>query len=130
MMKVKGSIKNRVVHPQEIEVWYAIPAIRREIAMDMKRRGIAQKEIASILGITGAAVSQYLSKKRGHDIKFDEKLKGEVWKSVDRILTDNNLVVREVQRILDLPEIRMQLCEIHGQCEGSCGECRVCGWAR
>lgn len=130
MVKVSSLIKNRVIHPQEIEVWYAIPAIRREIAIEMKRRGISQKKISLILGITEAAISQYFSKKRGHDIKFNESLKREVWKSSDRILEDNRLVVREVQRILDLPEIRMQLCEIHGQCEGSCGECRVCGWAR
>ena len=127
MVKATDFIKNRVVHPQELEVWYAIPAIRKEIAAKMKKRGLEQKEIARILGITGAAVSQYFSNKRGKEINFNAKLKKEVEKSTDRILKNNDLIVKEVQRILDLQEVREQLCEIHHKCRGACNECRVCG---
>ncbi len=126
MTKEKSFSSDKAVYPQEIEVWYAIPSIRREIAIEMKKRGLAQKKIASILGITGAAVSQYFSKKRAAEIKFDKSLKKEVSKSVDRILENNELFMQEVQRILELPEIRTQLCKIHEQCGGACTECKIC----
>ena len=44
--------------PQEIEVWYLIPAIRAELAKELLKEGINQTKIASILNITNAAVSQ------------------------------------------------------------------------
>lgn len=130
MVKLTDLMSHRVVHPQELEVWYAIPAIRREIAKEMKRRGLGQKQIAGILGVTEAAVSQYFSRKRAHEIKFGAVLKKEIMRSVDKILNNPDLIVQEVQRILDLPEIRLQLCEIHGQCKGACTECRICAWSR
>jgi len=130
MIKLTDLMSNRIVHPQELEVWYAIPAIRREIAKEMKRRGLEQKKIAKNLGVTEAAISQYFSKKRAQEIKFGDILKKEIMKGVDKILANPNLIVQEVQRILDLPEIRLQLCEIHGQCKGACAECKICGGGR
>ena len=53
------------LQPQEIEVFYIIPAIRRHIAMYMKLRGLKQNKIAELLHIDKAAVSQYIKKKRG-----------------------------------------------------------------
>lgn len=54
-----------MVHPQEIEVWYVIPAIRREIAANLVAGGWTQRKAAKALGITEAAVSQYSNAKRG-----------------------------------------------------------------
>lgn len=127
MSKIAEFMKGRIVHPQEIEVWYAIPAIRREIAKEMKKKGLEQKEIAKLLGITEAAVSYYFGNKRGGEIKFSTKLRKEVEKSVDNILKNNNLIFKEVQRILNLPEIREQLCNIHHKCKGVCNDCSLCG---
>jgi predicted transcriptional regulator len=61
--------------PQEIEVWYVLPSLRRALAHAMLREGLAQKKIAQILGITEAAVSQYIKKKRGAEITFSKKEK-------------------------------------------------------
>ena len=61
--------------PCEIVTWYVLPVIRQEIAMLLvKNHGVSQKEAASLLGVTDAAVSQYLSKKRGKTnfYKIDE----------------------------------------------------------
>jgi len=55
------------VLPQEIEVWYLLPALRREIAKTLKERGWSQRKIASFLDITPAAVNQYLKEKRGNE---------------------------------------------------------------
>lgn len=52
--------------PCEIATWYILPVIRKELAILLvKNHGMSQKKTASLLGVTDAAVSQYLSKKRG-----------------------------------------------------------------
>ena len=55
--------------------WNGIPVIRKEIAESMtKNFGLNQKETAEKLGITPAAVSQYLSKKRGKTKIIDQDI--------------------------------------------------------
>ncbi|HYB59720.1 MAG TPA: helix-turn-helix domain-containing protein [Candidatus Acidoferrales bacterium] len=49
----------------EIIVQYVLPAIRAEIAARMRDEGISQARIARMLGVTPAAVSQYIKSKRG-----------------------------------------------------------------
>ena len=49
----------------EIIVQYVLPAIRAEMALRMKDEGISQAQIARILGVTPAAVNQYVKSKRG-----------------------------------------------------------------
>ena len=51
-------------HPQEIEVWYVLPAIRKELVVTLKEKNLTQKKIAEFLNITEAAVSQYIKQKR------------------------------------------------------------------
>jgi len=58
--------------PCEIVVWYVIPAIMSELAKELLKRGMKQKEISELLDITQPAVSQYVSDKRGHGIKFND----------------------------------------------------------
>jgi predicted transcriptional regulator len=45
--------------------WKILPAISRELAVSMGREGLTQREIAVMLGTTSAAISQYMSGKRG-----------------------------------------------------------------
>ena len=60
--------------PQEIEVWYLIPSLRRELAKILiSDFGMNQKQISQILGVTESAVSQYLKSKRGSELRFSEK---------------------------------------------------------
>src|SRR3989338_6851543 len=60
--------------PQELEIWYLIPALRRELTKifisDFK---LSQKKISDILGVTESAVSQYQNSKRAQDLKFSKK---------------------------------------------------------
>ncbi|MDD5112124.1 MAG: helix-turn-helix domain-containing protein [Candidatus Altiarchaeota archaeon] len=51
--------------PCEHAMWYVLPRIRAELARILIKRGLSQKDAAERLGITPAAVSQYLHKKRG-----------------------------------------------------------------
>ncbi|MBM3229922.1 hypothetical protein FJZ26_05800 [Candidatus Parvarchaeota archaeon] len=52
--------------------WKLLPAICRELALDMGKEGMAQSKIAVTLGTTSAAISQYVSGKRG-GMKLDSK---------------------------------------------------------
>lgn len=60
--------------PCEIVVWYVIPTIRSELAKELLNLGMKQKQISEILDITQPAVSQYISDKRGHGIKFEPEV--------------------------------------------------------
>ena len=64
--------------PQEIEVQYIIPALRRELVKELKALKLSQKQIADELELTEAGVSQYLSGKRGSDVKFDKSMQKEI----------------------------------------------------
>ncbi|KXS44906.1 MAG: hypothetical protein AWU59_282 [Methanolobus sp. T82-4] len=50
-----------------------LPAIRAEIArVIISEHGRSQQEAAEVLGLSRAAVSQYLSEKRGAEVNFSE----------------------------------------------------------
>jgi uncharacterized protein len=89
--------------PQEIEVWYIIPAIRKKLAVLLsKEYKLKQKEIARILGITDAAVSQYISKKRANGMNFPKEMDADFEKSCKKIVKDNKTVVKEILRLVSL----------------------------
>ncbi|MBQ8179063.1 MAG: transcriptional regulator [Candidatus Methanomethylophilaceae archaeon] len=52
--------------PCELVVWYVLPMIRREVSKELVyTHGMSQAEVARRFGVTDAAISQYLKKKRG-----------------------------------------------------------------
>lgn len=58
--------------PCELVVKAVLPTIRASIAEELiKKHGMTQKEAAKILGLTTAAVSQYLSEKRATKRNLD-----------------------------------------------------------
>jgi hypothetical protein len=82
--------------PCEVIVWDVLPSIRAAIAEELVRRGLSQKEVSSILGITPPAVSQYVSKKRGYNIEFGEEVREDIAKLADELVDKkvDNLVER------------------------------------
>jgi len=82
-------------------MWNGLPVIRREIAESMINDfGLSQKETAEKLGITPAAVCQYVSKKRGKVDITDETILTEIKVSAERIIENGNgHVVSETCRI-------------------------------
>jgi predicted transcriptional regulator len=66
--------------PCEVVVWDVPPSIRAALAEDLVKRGLPQKEVSKLLGITPPAVSQYVSKKRGYNIEFGEDIKASISK--------------------------------------------------
>jgi len=87
--------------PQEIEVWYIIPAVRKEFAKLLTREhGLSYEKAGAALGVSKAAVSQYLSNKRANKICLDGKTKREIGKSAVLIVENSKVSMFEIQRIL------------------------------
>jgi predicted transcriptional regulator len=92
----------------EENVWYLLPLIRKEFARSLiKDYGLTQRKAAEKLGITEAAVSQYVSKKRG-DLKVtDVRMRREIKESTKRIMKGDILVMKtETCRICHLLRFR------------------------
>lgn len=87
--------------PCEFLMWNGLPVIRREIAESMiKDFHLNQKTAAEKLGVTPAAISQYLSGKRGKIKIIDERILKEINKSAERIIKHGeSYVVKETCRI-------------------------------
>lgn len=116
---------NRLLQPQEIEVFYVLPAVRREIAIVMKAEGKSQKEIAVLLGVTEPAVSQYISAKRASTFQLNDKVKVAIKESVKRITGEIGLM-REMQRLLILIREERLVCQAHEALGGAPKGCNVC----
>ncbi len=101
-------MKERLMMPQEIEVFYILPAIRKEMAMAMKAAGRKQKEIAKLLCVEESTISQYMNDKRAARLKLDEKVREEAGKSAGRV-NDRAGFIRETQKLLEL-ERKRTLC--------------------
>lgn len=101
--------------PQEIEVWYIIPAVRKEFSRVLvEKHGLTLEKAGGILGVTKAAVSQYLKNKRASQFKIPSKIRNEIEKSAEILARNKNLAVKEILRILAL--IKTEKC--------SCSLCR------
>ena len=100
--------------PQEIEVWYTIPALRRELTKSMiEDCKLTQKQVAEHMGITEAAVSQYLSSKRATEVTFSNAVLDEIKKSAKNIIEDQILLVPEMMRLTKLTGVKQVMCDIH-----------------
>ncbi|MCH7568122.1 MAG: hypothetical protein IIA87_01755 [Nanoarchaeota archaeon] len=87
--------------PQEIEVWYIIPAIRREFAKLLTEKyGLSYDKAGNILGISKAAISQYNKNKRASKIKLHNRALKEIEKSAKIISKDKERTIKEIMRIL------------------------------
>ena len=90
--------------PCELILWTGLPVIRKEIAECMiEEYGLNQKETAEKLGMTPAAVCQYLSKKRGNTTIENKDLLKEIKVSAERIVQDEKAdIIEETCRICKL----------------------------
>jgi predicted transcriptional regulator len=109
--KKAKQVKRRTwMMPQEVEVWYVLPAIRRELAKVMKTKStsranedgemidhkITQKEIARMLGVTEPAITQYLLKKKGRRSRGDQVvIPGSILEEIDK---SSNIMIAEYEK--------------------------------
>ncbi len=112
-------------HPQEIEVWYILPAIRKELVRVLRSRGKSGKEIASLLGLTPAAVSQYGKEKRGKGIELPIEVKEHILEKVKDIV-DARSAYRVIQDVNNFVRETKALCQLHMLVEKDLDDCDVC----
>ena len=86
--------------PCEMVIWDVLPCIRAAIAEELVKRGLPQKEISRLLGITPPAVSQYVSKKRGYNIVFGEEIKASISQLADDLV--DKKICNPVERICEI----------------------------
>ncbi len=104
--------------PCEEIVWDVLPSIRAAIAEELVKRGISQKEVSRMLGITPPAVSQYVSKKRGYNIEFREDIRA----AIERLAED--LIQKRVDNLV---ERICEVCRMLQQDEAACTSTRCKG---
>ena len=116
--------------PQEIEVRYILPAIRRELArIFIEDHKFSQKDAAKILGLTEAAISQYQHSKRAKEVVFSDAIVKEIQKSAAKIIAEKNSrqrLIAEMYRISNLTTVRQILCDLHRSQSKELENCNVC----
>jgi predicted transcriptional regulator len=120
----------KLVQPQEVVVWYVLPAIRREITQALiNDHHMPQKEIAKRFFLTEPAISQYKKSRRGQiGVEFDETIRERIQDAAHNIAVRDNPAPHEVQRVLKHIERSGFLCTLHkkfGLVHEDCGICDI-----
>jgi predicted transcriptional regulator len=97
----------RLEAPCEFSVKYLFPILRSEVSRSLiKKFKLTQMEVANRLGITQAAVSQYLNEKRGtHLNSLPENIQSVIQKHIDSIKDEE---IKELNK----EALRKIVCEI------------------
>ena len=115
--------------PCEIVVWYVIPTIRSELAKELLNLGMKQKEISELLDITQPAVSQYISDKRGHGIKFNDETQNLIREFAKGLLEEKYTqrdIIPHVCQICKKVKTDEILCQLHKEKGKMPTDCDAC----
>jgi len=114
--------------PQELEVWYLIPAIRRELTKILTSEyELTQKQVAEILGLTESAVSQYIKSKRGSELSFNNSEVKIIKQYADKIIKDKKNVGKHIFSLSIKLRGTSSLCELHKEQDSSVDKnCKIC----
>jgi len=102
----------KLIFPQEIEVWYVLPAIRKKLALELIKGGLTQSQVSKLLDCSRASVNQYTKQKRGQEI-LNQKIKQEIKKSANSIISNQSPAFYEVMRINQLVKNTGLLYQLH-----------------
>ncbi len=112
--------------PQEVEVWYILPAIRSALCRELAGK-LSQKQIAALLGITEPAVSQYIKGKRGNKVKFDDKIKSEIRLIAAKLANQETHPLAALNYLSKKILATNVMCQLHMQLDKETPDnCRVC----
>lgn len=114
--------------PQEVEVWYLIPALRREIAKILVNENkISQKEASNILGLTESAISQYLKEKRAKEIIFSEKDIKKIRIYTKKMIKDKSKSIQYLYLLSKQLKKKEIICEVHKKHDKKLSNnCKIC----
>ena len=115
------------MQPQELEVWYVLPALRRQLCVELVKVGVARKKIAMFLGISEPAVSQYMHSKRAAKLEFSADFRERIRATGSEIAAGKLSGTAGLQRLcVDFRDSR-ELCNVHHQLDLDVPrKCEVC----
>jgi len=114
-------------YPSELEVWYVLPGIHRELSKYLKFKvGLRQKTIAEILELSPAAVSYYIRNERAKEIIFPDEINNKISLSAQKIYENPSRYFAEVHAILNMIRETGALCQIHREKGRIRNNCTVC----
>lgn len=109
-------------------VWYLIPAVSASLAKQLAAEGLSQSEIAAKLGITRAAVSQYISGKRGIELSLGPKSKKALARLAKKLAaskSDDATLSLAMCEICAIARKEKVLCGLHRK-KGADKGCKIC----
>jgi hypothetical protein len=116
-----------MILPQEIQVRYIIPALRKAFADSLVNDyGLTQARAADILDVTPAAISQYFTKKRAASLDLPNVVRDDVRAACDRILDDETSLLHELHRLTTTTDVKELMCTIHRDKGSVTDDCRIC----
>lgn len=114
--------------PCEVIIWYILPSIRSELIKKLIEKGMSRKEASRTLGITKAAVSQYIYGKRGDKIEFKQNVRSAIEKLAEDVITKEknvNLIYR-ICEICTMLKRDKTVCELHREHNLLPFDCEAC----
>jgi uncharacterized protein len=114
--------------PQEMEVWYLLPALRKELSTSfIKDFKLSQKDAASILGLSEGAISHYVKSKRANQLKFSSKEKAIIKKYAGKMIKDKKNTIKYLYWLCIELRGCGCMCKLHRELDSSIkGECAIC----
>ena len=117
----------------ELASRYVVPAVRRELAIKLIRRGFTAIEVAKLLGVSPSLISRYLNGERGSYIDLRkyrdvEKQIELLADAVSRGLLGIYKISKEVDRIAMYVMARKYICSLHKKLDPSIDvtRCTIC----
>ncbi len=114
--------------PCELIVWYVIPTIRAELAKEMIKLGLSQKDVSEKLGITQSAVSQYVKDKRGKGIPVNKQVRKAI-KGLAKDVVDGKAshdVIPGICAVCAIVKSSGSLCDLHRREDAELEGCNIC----
>ena len=103
----------KLLFPQELEVWYVLPAIRKRLAIGLIAKGQPQKAVAKLMGVTEAAISQYKKEKRANSDFLGTEFDEEIYEAIDKINNDGQHFFSEVMKLNNIIKHSETFCNLH-----------------
>ena len=115
--------------PCEMAVWYVLPVVRKDLAKELAKSKMSQRKIASLFGVSEAAISQYIQGKRGRGIRLGKMAYSSVEDLAKDILKEDMGAEKIAERICYICMVAKKeesACKIHKDKFGAPSDCSMC----
>lgn len=114
--------------PCELVIWYLLPSVRSELAKELIRLGLSQKEAAKRLGISEAAISHYTKGKRGKKIDLDKETRNDIKRLANEMASspdETNSILKTCEICIKVRKAEI-LCKLHRSLDLIPDTCKAC----